>query len=293
MTQAGPILGAHVSVAGGMDKALERAAAIGATAIQIFTKQANRWAERDVGAEEASLWRAGVAELGLRATTSHDSYLINAASPEPELWRRSVESYVREMQRCEALGIDFLVSHPGNAMGEAAPGIERNAEAITEMLTRVPGTTILCLETTAGAGTALGRTFEQIAQIIELVPAPLRDRLGVCLDTCHIYSAGYDLVGDYDGVWARFDDVLGLDRLKVLHLNDSQHPFGSRKDRHAAIGEGTLGAEVFRRIMTDPRLEGIAKIIETPKGDDPIATDRMMLERLRSYMDSEERLAPA
>jgi deoxyribonuclease-4 len=275
-------LGAHVSVAGGLAKALERAEAIGATAIQIFTKQATRWAERDIDAAERRAWRAGVRRLGLRATTAHDSYLINAASPDPALWRRSVESYVREMRRCVALGLDFLVSHPGNAMGERAPGIERNAEAITEMLARVPGRTVLCLETTAGSGTALGCTFEELATIIELIPGRARRRVAVAADTCHLYAAGYDLVGDFDGVWARFDETLGLDRLRVMHLNDSRTPLGSRRDRHELIGEGTLGTAPFRRIMTDPRFARVAKIIETPKGDDHIAADSRMLALLRS-----------
>lgn len=277
------LLGAHVSTAGGVAQAPPRAQAIDATALQIFTKQANRWAERACDDAEAAGFREALGATGVRATVSHDSYLINLASPDDALRARSVESFAAELARCEALGIDHLVSHPGNYMDGREAGIARNAEGIAEALARVPGRTVLCLETTAGAGTVLGRTFEEIAEIIARLPAEQQGRVGVCLDTCHAYSAGYDLVGDYDGVWARFDDVLGMDRLRVLHLNDSKFPLGSRKDRHELIGEGTLGEGPFRRVMTDERLREVPKILETPKGDDATATDARMMERLRGY----------
>ena len=168
-------------------------------------------------------------------------------------------------------------------MDDRESGLARNADAITECLEQVPGRTVLCLETTAGSGTALGASFEELAAIIARIPEPHRSRVGVCVDTCHVYSAGYDLVNDYDGVWARFADALGADRLRVMHLNDSKVPFGSRKDRHELIGEGTLGEAPFRRIMTDERLSHVPKVIETPKGDDATATDSRMLSRLRGY----------
>jgi deoxyribonuclease IV len=253
--------------------------------MQVFTKQANRWAERECSAEEVAAWREALRQTDVRVTVSHDSYLINVASPDPQLRRRSLESYVREMQRCIALDIDYLCSHPGNCIEEREPGVERNAEAITQMLERAPGRTMLLLETTAGAGTALGSTFEELARIIELVPEPHRSRLGVCADTCHLYSAGYDLVRDYDGVWSHFGDALGLDRLRLVHLNDSKAPFGSHRDRHELIGEGTLGHEPFRRIMNDPCLALVPKVIETPKGDDHTASDSSMLARLRGYLE--------
>ena len=278
------LLGAHVSAAGGLPKAIERAMELGATALQLFTKQANRWAERVCEDEEVQAWRAALAASPIRVTVSHDSYLINCASPDATLRDRSIESYCSEVQRCNALGLDFLVSHPGNWMeGGPAAGIERNAEAIALTLARMPGDTVLCLETTAGGGTALGRSFEELAAIIAAVPEAHRSRVGVCVDTCHVYSAGYDLVGDYDGVWSRFDDTIGLDRLHVVHLNDSKHPLGSRKDRHELIGEGTLGPEPFRRIMNDPRLAAVPKILETPKLNDATATDTRMIQRLRGY----------
>ncbi|HVB30725.1 MAG TPA: deoxyribonuclease IV [Gemmatimonadaceae bacterium] len=277
------LLGAHVSIAGGTAEAPPRAKAIGATAMQMFTKMANRWAERSVDDAERKAFRAGLAATAVGATVVHDSYLINLASPDPTLRRRSIESFVAELERCQALGITYLVSHPGNFMDERGAGVQRNADAITEALERVPGKTVLCMETTAGAGTVIGSTFEELALLLELVPAAQRKRMGVCVDTCHIYSAGYDLVRDFDGVWTRFDDVLGARRLRVLHLNDSKMPFDSRRDRHELIAEGTLGAAPFRRLMTDDRFRRVAKVLETPKLDDATKTDRKMLARLRRY----------
>jgi deoxyribonuclease-4 len=276
-------LGAHVSTAGGTAAAPPRAGAIDATAMQIFSKQANRWAERVCEDPECIAFRAGVAETRVTATVAHDSYLINLASPDPTLRARSIESFVAELRRCDALGLHYLVSHPGNFMDDRASGLARNADGIVEALEQARPDVVLCLETTAGQGTVLGATFEELAELIARIPAPLRARVGVCLDTCHVYSAGYDLVGDYDGVLQRFDDVVGLDRLRVLHLNDSKTPFASRKDRHELIAEGSLGDLPFRRIMTDPRLAAVPKVIETPKLDDAETTDRRMLERLRSY----------
>ncbi|MDB4883848.1 MAG: endonuclease 4 [Gemmatimonadetes bacterium] len=283
MTLAPLLLGAHVSSAGGTPEAPPRAAAIEATAMQLFTKMANRWAERDCIDEECRLFRERLAETAVTATMAHDSYLINLASPDPVLRARSIESFVSELRRCSALGLDYLVSHPGNFMDDRDAGIKRNADAISEALAAAPGSTVLCLETTAGSGTALGATFEELAAIIELVTPEQRGRIGVCVDTCHVYSAGYDLVQDYDGVLARFADTLGMERLRVMHLNDSKTPFASRKDRHELIAEGSLGETPFRRIMTDDRLARVPKVIETPKLDDATATDTRMLERLRGY----------
>jgi deoxyribonuclease IV len=278
------LLGAHVSAAGGVPQAPPRASAIGATALQLFTKMANRWAERDCADDECKEFREALGRTVVSHTVAHDSYLINLASPDDTLRRRSLDSFVAELRRCEALGIGFLVSHPGNYMDDRDAGLARNADAITEALERAPGATVLCLETTAGTGTALGATFEELAAIVARVPEPQRSRIGVCVDTCHAYSAGYDLVADFDGVWARFGDVIGMERLRVLHLNDSKTPFASRRDRHELIAEGSLGEAPFRRLMTDSRFAAVPKIIETPKLDDAEATDRRMLERLRGYL---------
>jgi deoxyribonuclease-4 len=279
----GSALGAHTSIAGGTALAPPRAKAIGATAMQIFTKMANRWAERDCEPVECSAFAAAMRDTDVRVTTAHDSYLINLASPDPVLRARSIESFECELRRCKALRLDYLVSHPGNFMDDRASGIARNADAITQALERVPGTLTLLLETTAGSGTAIGSTFEELAQLIGAVAAPQRKRVGVCVDTAHIFAAGYDLREDYDAVWARFGDAIGFRRLKMMHLNDSKVPLGSRRDRHELIGEGAIGEAPFRRIMTDPRLAKVPKVIETPKLDDPEATDRRMLDRLRQY----------
>ena len=278
-----PLLGAHVSTAGGVVMALPRARAIAATAMQIFTKPANRWAERVCDEEEIHAFHAALADTDVRVTVSHDSYLINLASPDPTLRQRSMQSFIAELRRCNALDLDFLVSHPGNYMDDRSSGIARNADAIAACLEQVPGRTVLCMETTAGAGTALGASFEELAAILARVPVALQHRVGVCLDTCHVFAAGYDLVNDYEGVWTRFADTVGVDRLRVMHLNDSKAPFGSRRDRHELIGEGALGEEPFRRVMNDERLQGVAMVIETPKGDDHTATDTRMLDRLRGY----------
>jgi deoxyribonuclease-4 len=281
---AEPLLGAHVSAAGGVPEAPARASAIGATALQLFTKMANRWAERDCADEECTSFRERLAATKVTATMAHDSYLINLASPDSALRAKSIESFTAELRRCRSLGLHFLVSHPGNYMDERASGVARNADAISEALAAVPSDTILCLETTAGSGTALGATFEELAEIIARVDASQRARLGICLDTCHVYSAGYDLVQDYDGVMARLDGTIGLARLRVMHLNDSKTPFASKRDRHELIAEGSLGEVPFRRIMNDERLGKVAKVIETPKLDDATATDTLMLERLRGYV---------
>jgi deoxyribonuclease-4 len=278
------LLGAHVSIAGGTHEAPRRARAIGATAMQIFTKMANRWAERMCEDDECRAFRAALGETLVRDTIAHDSYLINLASPDDTLRRQSIESFASELQRCEALGLTYLVSHPGNFIDDRASGIRRNADGIAEALGRVPGRTILCMEITSGSGTSIGATFEDLAALIEGVPVEHRDRIGICVDTCHAYSAGYDLVNAYDDVWKRFDDLLGMHRLKVMHLNDSKTPFNSKRDRHELIGEGSIGERGFRNVMNDERLARVPKVIETPKGTDPTATDAKMLDRLRRYI---------
>jgi deoxyribonuclease-4 len=276
------LLGAHVSTAGGMRKAPRRGAAIGASAIQVFTKTPNQWREPLLTADEAAAFREAVTWHEIRAVVAHDSYLINLASPAPALHGRSVKAFIAELERCRALGIPWLVTHPGNFMDDRHAGLVRNAAAYAVALRNVPGPGIL-IETTAGGGTALGSTFEEIADLRKRVPAQVRQRVGVCADTCHLFAAGYDLVGDWHGVWEAFDRIVGLRHLRCLHLNDSMTPFASHRDRHAWIGEGSLGAEPFRRIMRDMRFADIIKIIETPKADDPERHDRRMLRRLRAY----------
>lgn len=277
------LLGAHVSSAGGVALAPARADAIGATAMQVFTKTPNQWREPVVDRATANTFRAALAASRVRFANAHDSYLINLASPDRALRTRSMASFRAELARCHALGLDALVSHPGNFIDDRESGLARNADAITACLEDVRGPTRLLLEVTAGQGTVLGSTFEEMAVLIARIGSRARRHIGVCLDTAHVFAAGYDLRREYRAVWDRFDDVLGIARLGLLHLNDSAAPLGSRKDRHAVIGRGAIGHAAFRRVMTDPRLAGVPKVLETPKGDDGVTNDRRSLRLLRRY----------
>lgn len=276
-------LGAHVSAQGGVHTTPARGKAIGATAIQIFTKTPNQWREPVLGPDIRDAFQAALESERISSVVSHDSYLINLASPDPVLRDRSIESFTRELERCELLGIPGVVSHPGNYMDDRAAGLARNAQAIGLCLERVPGRVRIYLETTAGTGTALGSTFEELAALRSQLPAPLQGRVAFCADTCHLYSAGYDLVNAYDEVWAQWDRLIGLEHLACLHLNDSKTPFGSRRDRHEEIGAGSLGGKPFQRLMQDARFTDVPKVLETPKGDDMISNDRRALQRLRRY----------
>ena len=277
------LLGAHVSTQDGVEYAPERGARIGASAIQLFTKTPSQWREPTIAPAQVQAFRAGLAAAGIRAVVAHDSYLINLASPDERLQERSRMSLVGELQRCRALGIPWVVSHPGNFMDERAAGFERNARGYGVCLGAVPGDVGILIEGTAGAGTALGSRFEELRALREAMPADVRPRVGFCLDTAHLHAAGYDVAGDIDGVWDRFDQEVGLEHLKCLHLNDSKAAFASHLDRHEWIAEGTIGPDAFRSIMQDPRFVAVIKIIETPKRDDPVRHDRRMLRRLRAY----------
>jgi deoxyribonuclease-4 len=285
------LLGAHVSTAGGCRNAPARAADIGATAIQLFTKQPNRWAEVVLADEECDLYRGAVHAHGVRYACAHDSYLINLATPDPVLRERSLAAFRGELRRASRLGLDALVTHPGNATdGDVERGLWQNAELIEQAMAEEGGTVVVLLETTAGSGRVLGSTFEELRRMIDRISPAQRERVGVCVDTCHVYAAGYDLRGDYDGVVARFADVVGLDRLRLFHLNDSATPFASRRDRHAGIGEGSLGDEPFRRLMNDPRFAAVPRVLETPKEhpDDPkdlVTLDRRNLAKLRAFAE--------
>jgi len=279
----GEQLGAHVSTEGGVALAPDRGVAIGATAIQVFTKTPNQWREPRLADAEIAGFRAALAASRIRAVVSHDSYLINLASPDEALRAKSIAAFTGELTRCRALGIPWVVSHPGNYIDDRDAGLDRNARGYAECLGAVPGDVGVLIEGTAGAGTALGSTFEELTALREALPAHLRERVAFCLDTAHLHAAGYDVAAGLEGVWERFDRVTGLGLLKCLHLNDSKGAAGSHLDRHQWIGEGTIGPEAFRRIMRDPQLEGVIKIIETPKGADPVRHDRRMLRRLRAY----------
>lgn len=275
-------LGAHVSAAGGVDNAPARAAEIGCACLQLFTKQPARWAEPTIDDATATQFVRERETHGIRIAVAHDSYLINLASPDRALWERSARCFEGELRRSAALGLDFVVTHPGNATdGDAESGLARNADGLARALELVAGPTMVLLELTAGSGTSVGATFERLAAIIRRLPAEQAARVGLCFDTCHAFAAGYDLAGDWDGVWAQFDDVLGLDRLGLFHVNDSKHPLGSRKDRHEHLGQGALGVEPFRRMMNDARFHPIPKLLETPKEGDPLTFDVMNLKFLR------------
>ena len=243
------------------------------------------WREPVVTPDVATAFQRARETHPIAVVVSHDSYLINLASPDAALRARSQEAFIGELARSEALRLDAVVSHPGNYMDDRDAGLERNAQAITAALRAVPGTVRVLLEATAGGGTVLGRSFAELRAIRDLVGDDVRPRVAFCADTCHLYSAGYDLVGDFDGVWAEWDRVLGLDLLGCLHLNDSKTPFSSRRDRHELVGEGSLGLEPFRRIMADPRFRAIPKILETPKGDDETTNDLRMMALLRGFAD--------
>lgn len=275
-------LGAHVSTQGGIHTAPGRGTAIGATAIQVFTKGPSQWREPVLTAATVREFHSCLESSEIRQVISHDSYLINLASPDPELSRRSVRAFLAELRRCRALGIGSVVSHPGNYIDDTEAGLERNARNYTRALRSVPNVSIL-IEGTAGSGTSLGSRFEELAELRERIADEVRHRVGFCLDTCHLYSAGYDLVGDYDGVWAEWERIVGLGYLGCLHLNDSKTPFDSHCDRHQLVGEGSLGPDPFRRIMRDPRFTLVPKILETPKGEDLVTNDRRMLRRLRAF----------
>ena len=285
------LLGAHVSSQGGVTSAPQRGAAVGANAIQLFTKTPNQWREPVIAPDAVERFRNEVTRFGLQAVVAHDSYLINLASPDAGLRARSIASFTSELGRSQSLGLRAVVSHPGNYIDEREAGLARNALGYAECLASVPGDLQVWIEGTAGSGTALGARFEELRDLRSALPDQTRTRVGFCLDTAHLHAVGYDL-DRIESVWEEFDRVIGLDLLKCLHLNDSRAARGSRVDRHEWIAEGKIGPEPFRRIMRDSCLGGVVKIIETPKRDDPLRHDRRMLRRLRAYARGNTR-APA
>jgi deoxyribonuclease-4 len=263
-------LGAHMSIAGGYFKALQRGAGIGCAAIQIFSKNASQWRAKEISRQDAAAFKAERVRTGIGPVIVHDSYLINLASPDRALYEKSLSAFREEVGRAERLGCEYLVFHPGaHGAGGREEGLARVSKALSRVLEETRGSPVaLLLETTAGQGTGLGRTFEELQCIVEGV----RDssRLGVCFDTCHAFAAGYDFRDglSYRKTFDAFQRVIGLDRLKLFHFNDSKKALGSRVDRHAHIGKGFLGKEAFRLILKDRRFTNIPKILETPKGPD-------------------------
>lgn len=263
-----PILGAHMSIAGGYYKAVEIASSAGCDCVQLFTKNNNQWRAKELSPDDVARFRTSLKELGISHPIAHDSYLINLASPDEDLWRKSVDSFVVELQRAELLGIPYVVTHPGAYTSTSEEvGLRRVIEALDEVHRQTPGIAAQCLlETTAGQGTCLGCRFEHLATIIAGIRDP--DRLGVCVDTCHIFAAGYPLgtKKEYNDTIRALEKTVGLDRVRAFHLNDSRKPLGSRVDRHAHIGEGELGLQPFRYLLNDRRFRKTPMYLETPKG---------------------------
>jgi deoxyribonuclease IV len=278
-----PLFGAHMSIADGYHHALEDAHKHECEAVQLFTKNSNQWRAKEMTDTDVTLFQQTLGQTKVRTLLAHDSYLINLASPDESLFRQSLEAFVVEVQRAERLGLTYLVMHPGAHMGSGEEaGLARVAQALDEVHRRCTGCRVkVLLETTAGQGSVLGHRFEHLARIFELVAEP--HRLGVCLDTCHVFAAGYPLSPEkaYRATLRSFDQIVGIDRLRAFHLNDSQKPLGSRVDRHAHIGKGCLGVEPFRLLVNDRRFRHCPMVLETPKEND---MDKVNLRTLRKLV---------
>ena len=289
-------LGAHTSVAGGVHLAIERSRTFGGTALQIFSKNNNRWHSAPFTEEQIALWKKNAGGFPLDAIAIHDSYLINLCSPDEGTFGRSFDAFIDEHRRAAALGIRMLNFHPGAACGRER---EEAIEIVAEQLNRVHEATaeldtISVIETTAGQGSTLGYRFEEIAGIIGRVDD--QRRVAVCIDTCHVFAAGYDIRTEkgYEEMMAEFDALIGIDRVVLFHLNDSKTGFGSRVDRHEHIGKGMIGETPFRMLMADRRFAATPMVIETPKGKDgkDFREDMENLDLLRSFIPEELKQEP-
>ncbi|MDE5975536.1 MAG: deoxyribonuclease IV, partial [Muribaculaceae bacterium] len=264
-------IGAHVSVAGGVSKAPIEANAIGAKAFALFTGSSSRWSSKAIPQKEAELFKENCAKFGFtpEVILPHDNFLINLGSPDDEKLAKSRKSFLEEMKRCEQLGLTMLNFHPGSHLNliDEKKCLDLIAESVNLTLDQTSGVTAV-LENVAGQGSNLGHTFEQLAYIIDQIED--KERIGVCIDTCHAYSAGYDLATEegYSEAWKKFDEIIGFRFLKGMHINDDKRELSSRIDRHESIGKGTLGKEFFIRLVNDPRFDNIPLILETP--DDSI-----------------------
>lgn len=287
-------IGAHMSIAGGVSKALDQAAKVQSNAVQVFTKNNRQWAGPPINHEDIACWKEQMPALGIEYAVSHASYLINLASPKDDLWEKSIAAHMDEIQRAHAYGIAHIVLHPGSHVGS---GVEAGVERISSALNRIHEATadcvdtITCLELMAGAGATMGRSFQELRAIIEKVEA--RERMGVCVDTCHAFATGYDLrtADAYEQFMDQLELEIGRETVKVLHFNDSKGELGSNLDRHTHIGEGQIGSEGFGYILNDPRWFGVPVLIETPK-DDTLEEDRMNMARLVALLNDPERVPP-
>lgn len=265
-----PLFGAHMSVAGGLHHAVEAAVEHKCGTLQIFSKNANQWLAKPLQQDDINVFRKAVKAARLKFVTAHDSYLINLAAPDDTLFEKSLAAFTDELERAEALGLSYVVTHPGAHVGTGVEaGITRIVAGLDEVFKRCSGFKVkVLLENTAGQGSTLGVKFEELAAIFERVKEP--SRLGVCLDTCHLFAAGYEIhtKPGHTATFDEFDDVIGLKWLKLFHMNDSAKHLGSRVDRHAGIGLGHIGIAAFRRIVNDSRFAKLPMILETPKEDD-------------------------
>jgi deoxyribonuclease-4 len=262
------LLGAHISIAGGVSKAFGRAEDLAVNAMQIFTRNANQWRAKPLAAAEIEAFGSAWRDSPVSSVIAHDSYLINLASAEGETRRRSLDAFLVELQRCAALGIPHLVMHPGAHLGAGEEtGLQRIAEAFRSLFAAAPPQVTVLLENTAGQGSYLGYRFEHLAAIMEQVP---EGRFGICFDTCHALAAGHDLTSaeGYHQVMDEFDRLIGIERIAAFHLNDSKKERGSRVDRHEHIGKGTVPLEVFGALLRDERFRAVPKILETDPGED-------------------------
>ena len=279
-------LGAHMSISGGLHLAVDRAVAAGCGVLQLFTRNSNQWRGKPVSDADCRLFRDKFAASGMHEVIAHDIYLINLASPPGDTRDKSLAAFRDELETCARLGILKLVMHPGSHLSDPPrTGLERVVEAFDQLFGEVPqfeGRVLI--ETTAGQGSNLGRTFEELQTIIDSSRYP--ERFGVCFDTCHTFAAGYDIATQegYDDTMTQFDRLIGLGRLHCFHFNDSKKGLGSRVDRHDHIGQGTLGLNPFRFILNDPRFATVPKILETPKGDHD-EMDQVNLALLRGLVE--------
>jgi deoxyribonuclease IV len=282
-------LGAHMSINGGVEKAVERGQEVGCEAMQIFTKNSNQWKAKPLTAAEIKAFRAGCQVAGIDPVIAHSAYLINLAAPDEALYEKSIQASLDELRRCELLGIPSLVIHPGAHMGTGEEqGLKRIAAAINRIHRETPKLqAAMVLEVTAGQGTALASKFEHFAAILEQVDEP--ERLGFCLDTCHLLAAGYDFRTrqGYDRMMEAWDDLVGIARIRAIHLNDSKKDLGSRVDRHEHIGQGYIGTRGFAFLLNDPRLAELPMVLETPKEDN---ADVRNLATLRSLIHASKPL---
>ncbi len=282
-----PLLGAHMSIAGGYYKAVEAAAELGMDCVQLFTKNNNQWAGKPLTQADIESFKAALKSTGVKQPVAHDSYLINLASPDETLWQKSLHAYIDELERAEALGLIGVVMHPGSHLASTPEeGLDRIVKALDLAHEQTADfETLTLLETTAGQGTNLGHRFEHLSYILKSVAAP--DRVGVCVDTCHIFAAGYPISTpeEYTATMREFDNVIGVKRIRAFHLNDSLKEFGSRVDRHAHIGRGKIGLEPFRFLLNDPRFAKVPMYLETAKEEeDGEPMDAINMRTLRSLL---------